>query len=304
MQRDIQVVSTTDSAEHVKAVQSGKSLEEMAKIDAAASADTTKTEVEANTSTETQDDSDTSKTEEGETKPTRKNGFKKRIDKLNTRVADREREIDNLRAELAAARVQKPNQSDVVETKKADPTGRPNPDNFDKHDEYIEALTDWKTDQKLIADKKQTEEIRLKSEVQNDLQKKVGTFNAQAKEFAQKTHDYQKTLEAVDDIEMSAVVRDTVLESGPELAYALAKEPDEFEKICSMPEKQAIAALAVFNYKIKASATGTTTEKKEIKPKPAPLSTVQGKATGGKNPGEMTYAEYKAWWAETHPARG
>jgi hypothetical protein len=227
--------------------------------------------------------------EEG--KPKKKNGFKKRIEKLNKRIADKEGEIAYWRNEAQRGRgTQEPQQK--TETKTAQADGRPKADTFEDHDQYLEALADWKADQKIQA----AETKRRQTEVKSEYDGKIQKFQKEVKEFSSKHDDFNDVMEDVNDIPMSPTVQQAILESdnGPELAYELAKNRDLYDKICKMGPIQAMREIGRFEAKLqKAEEVPQSTTKKTTEA-PKPLKTVGSKSPATtKSLDEMDYQEFK-----------
>lgn len=246
---------------------------------------------------ETKDASETSKPEEKEAKngeetppeqrPKKKNGFKKRIDKLNLRNSELQNEAEYWKAKATA----KAEPENKVETKKADIAGKPKEDQFETHAEYVEALTDWKVDQKdakRAADSKQAE---IKTAYDNQLK----SYQERRKEFEKTHEDFKDVLSEVDDVRMSLTVQGAILESenGPELAYELAKNPEEFKRICALSPEQANRAIGRFEAKLKSqSSEELKTETKTTKA-PLPIKPIGSKAGHVKTlSDEMPYEEW------------
>lgn len=211
-------------------------------------------------------------------KPRKRNGFKRRIDKLTTRLTDREREIEYWKAQ--ALKSQSPKQDVETERRtesKADVQGRPNPDHFDSHDDFVEALTDWKLEQRERERETKQRETQLKTEHQQQ----VDSHTARLKTFAKNHKDFEDVLSDVDDIPMSVTVQQVILSSdnGPELMYELAKNPDEYARICKLPAIAAARELGKFEARLSREADEKP-ETKEIKTTkaPKPLSPVGSKS--------------------------
>lgn len=154
---------------------------------------------------------------------------------------------------------------------------KPAPDDFETDEEYIEALTDWKTDQKL----KDFEGRLSKKEEQSREEKQISEWNNRVKTFAEKTADFAEVLENVEDVVFSPVKIKALQESdaGPELLYEIAKNPELAEKIEAMSDIAAVKEIGRLESRLTKSSHG----KKPVtqtKTKPKPISTVGGR--GGK----------------------
>lgn len=280
----ILVTSTTDSAEAVTAAMSdlAKPVDEVKDKPAPEAKATSETTEESEPSEVTGDETNPKEGDEypdeakEDQKPKSKNGFKKRIDKLRANVSDKEREIAYWKAE--ALKSQAPKEA-AKPAANLEPVSnlKPKAESFESRDEYMEALADWKVDQKLKA----AESSRRESEVKSAYQKKVTTFSEKREAFAEKHDDFHELLEAVDDIPMSLTVQEVILSSdnGPELMYELAKNRKEYERISALPSIAAARELGKFEAKIASSKESSPVGEKTTKA-PKPLNPVGTSGSG------------------------
>lgn len=279
------IESTTDSKEAVTAALGDlASKTEEVEETKSASADTDETVVESDTTEEKEeadkaekeeDQDDNQDDEDADTeKPKKRGGFKRRIDKLNSRLSAVEQEREYWR-EQALGKKQTPEP-----TKPQPKDGRPNSDNFERHEDYIEALAEWKTEAKLAERDKVAKEEKLKQEYQKSLDDHL----ARVKKFTKTHNDFEDVISDVDDIPMSLAVRDIILDSdnGPELMYELAKDREEFERICSLPAFTAARELGKFEVRLQKSAESKGKLKTKTKA-PPPITPVKSKSTGLSN---------------------
>lgn len=218
-------------------------------------------------------------------KPKPKGGFEKRIDRLTKHNSQLEQEKEYWRQE--ALRTKSP----ATETKTA-PTaeGKPSENDFSTHAEFLEALTDWKVDQRF----KTTEASKVAEQVQTQAQKAQQDFKGRQEAFRAATPDFDEVLADADIQVSNSVISEIVeSESGPQLQYYLAKNPDEAARL----SKLAPLALAREVGKIESRFT-TSQQKTAVKTSsapPPPTPTGKSSATSTKDPGEMTPAEYRKW---------
>jgi hypothetical protein len=212
-------------------------------------------------------------------KPKKKGGFQKRIDKLSQKAAQAERDRDYWREQ--ALKSSKPQPEVKEPEKKADTSSKPKPDDFEKHEDYVEALTEWKADQKIekkFADRdRQEKESRAKSEKE----KLIKTHSDRLKEFKKSHVDFDEVFSEISDERVSPVLESAILESenGPELMYELARNPDEFRRINGLDAVSAARAIGRFEAAFqKGSSEETEAEPKKTKA-PAPIKPVGSKAS-------------------------
>lgn len=227
--------------------------------------------------------------------PNRKpRGVQARIDEITRGRYEAEREAAYWRG-IATGKGQDPSQQQP-----AQPAAKPTPDKFADYAEYIEALTDWKTDQKvsqaLAAREAQEQEARQRAEAEA----RATTWAERQQAVRAALPDYDEVLSAAADIPVTAHVREVLLDSeqGPRIAYHLAQHPDEAARINALPPLAAARELG------RLEAALTTAPKppapRTVSNAPPPITPVRG--TGGrfeKAPESMTDSE---WWASRKKA--
>ena len=296
----IKIESTTDTEAQVTAAAGGAKPKEE-KVESVApkaekpeaaekdeESDTSKDEAEES---ESEDD----ELEEGEQKPKKKSGFKRRIDKLSKQKAELERERDFFREQAMKAQKPEANQEKPKPEGQSKSDGKPDPDSFDTNAEYLEALVEWKDEQKAAANKAKSEEEKLKERVkktQDDHATRLETFKA--------AHDdFDETLDDVDDVKMPVYLHDLLIESemGPELMYELAKNREEYERICTLSYAAAARALGRIEERLSSKASKTEKPIPKKTSAPPPLKPVGSKSASGstKHPDDMDHQEFKEW---------
>lgn len=201
-------------------------------------------------------------------------GFKKRIDKLNQKLSQSEQEKDYWRQQALRAATPSGEKAEnkAVETKPAaQAAGKPKADDFATHEEFVEALTDWKIEQR--DQKKQADQIN------NDVR---AEFQAKAIKHAERVDKFSATKDDWDEVEGvfgktkgSLTLQDVVInsENGPEILYELGKNPKELQRILALPAFQQAKEL----WKIEARfAIPTKPVETKVTPKaPAPVTPVK-----------------------------
>jgi hypothetical protein len=248
---------------------------------------------------ETKDESETSETEEKEVekKPKKqKGGFQRRINKLNSRLSAKEEEAAYWRAEALKAK-SRSESSDSTSQAKPKNEGKPKADDFESHEDYVDALTDWKVEKKIF----DYEEKKRGEAIKNEYASKAKTHAERVNSFVAKHSDFHEVLEEVSDVRLSGVVQELIIESdlGPDLMYHLAKDQDELERICALTPLA--AAKAIGRLEIKLGGSKNENEKlnnKKISKAPNPPTPIRSKSEkSGKKTifdDDLTQAEYEA----------
>ena len=200
----------------------------------------------------------------GEEKPQEKPGrsARERINELTKRAHEAEREVQRLR--------------EASERKPAESAEKPNPDKFGSYDEYVEALADWKADQRVAESFKRRDAERSQAAEARAAEAKAQAWAERQSEFREATPDYDAVV-GKSAVQIAPHVVDTLLdsESGPELAYHLAKRPETVKRINALSPLSAARELG------RIEATLSNPAAPQIKPAskaPAPITPVRSSA--------------------------
>ena len=232
--------------------------------------------------------------ESGKDKTKKKGGFQRRIDKLNAAKADAQREAEYWRG-LALKNQETPQeqQSKAPESKaKASDDKEPQPEDFETHREYVNALTDWKLD---LREKKSKVEAEKKAVIAEQ-EKSFKAYNERKDAFAKTVDDFDEVLDDVRDVQVTPAITATIVESeyGPQLAYELAKNRAEFERIVKLSPLAAAREIGKIEAKIAAKASEPK-ETKKITSAPKPIEPVggtKGKPNRSIRDPDLSFADY------------
>ncbi len=279
--------------------------------------------------------------EAGKALAARKSKLQERIDNLVRDKHDSAREaqeakkqVEDLQKRLEAIEKgeKKPAakaDADLVEpaapAKAAPAVGKPKQDDFDTYDDYVEALTDWKTDQKLAAREEAAKKADEERQVQTAAAQELDKRKSSIARAAEKYPDWHEKVAAAQNVPFNQQMGLYAGESevGPELIYYLATHADKCAEIAALPPAKALLEMAkleasyhggtLFNEPdddgvVTASspaapeATATATTPPPVKPAPpvskAPVmvSRVTGGAAAATKPfDQMSYQEFKQW---------
>lgn len=211
----------------------------------------------------------------------KKGGFQRRIDKLSAQKAQAQQELEYWKQQAlknaGASNVETNPKPEIFTPPTTE--GKPKPESFETHAEYVEALADWKTEQKL----KERDEKAARERFAQEEARIKAAYSERAKAFSSKTPDFQKVLEDVNHIPLSLTLRDILLnsENGPELAYHLAKKPEEYERIARLSPTACAREIGKFEATLTSSLSKVSPEKSEkrITQAPKPIEPV---GAGGK----------------------
>ncbi len=113
----------------------------------------------------------------------------------------------------------------------AAPEAKPTPDKFEDYGAYVEALTDWKTEQAL---KKHSAALEQKTQATT----RQTTWEKAQDEFRSATPDYDEVLANADHVPVKPHVFEALQDAkSPALAYHLAQNPDALLRMNQMDQR-------------------------------------------------------------------
>lgn len=181
-------------------------------------------EVEVKPTAETTETPDVKLPDRGEDGKFR-NPVQPRIDELTKKARENEREAQYWR--------QRAESREAQDSAKAAPI-KPTPDQFKDYNEYVEALAEFKADEKVDAKLKVHDEETAKRQT---LEKRAATWAEQVSSLKSTLPDYEEVVSA-SDVPVSDHVRAAIEDSdkGAELVYHLAKNPEVAERLNKLGE--------------------------------------------------------------------
>lgn len=205
----------------------------------------------------------------------KKGGWIRRIERLESQNDELVRQNAELMKLLAGKPAGEPAQPK---------DGKPQPANFQTYEDYVEALADWKLEQRMASVDQRVSQSTVEAQ-----------YDAKAEESRKLHPDFDEVLAENGNIDIHPDVRRAVLEAdnGPEVAYYLASNPEIAESLLSMSLHRAIGKIGAI------SASLSKPQPPARKPRsaaPAPIEPVGGApATAHGDPSKMSVAEYRKW---------
>jgi hypothetical protein len=187
------------------------------------------------------------------------------------KLAAKDAELAEVRAEIARIKAEK--ESLPKDTSK----GRPNYEEYEKagksNEQYFEDLADWKANQTIEAKLTERETKAKEAEMRTEAQKRQREYQAKAAEFSKSATDFNEVTEAYDG-PWNNTIAQALLESdmGPQVAYHLAKNPEEAEKL----EGMNYAQVNRFFGRIEASLESQKPPETKVTKAPPPLNVPRG----------------------------
>lgn len=217
----------------------------------------------------------------------RPKGVQKRIDELTLLRRQAERDRDHWR-ELAMRSAQQPNQP---EPKAEAPIGKPSLAQFNNDaDAYIEALTDWKLNERSRAEaetRKQREQEQQRMATATTLQKAVLTAQQKYEDFADVVGNPSLPL-PVHVVEAAVDLGD----AAGDVLYYLGSNPDKAAEIAGMSERRAAVALARIEAQLAAKPSAAPVAP-QVSKAPPPPAAVGNRAPVAVDPMKLSPDEWR-----------
>lgn len=223
-------------------------------------------------------------------KPAKKGGFQRKIDR-------QQREIDDLKRQLA----EKPAGTAAEKQPEAAPAqpklpefAKPKPklDDFESVESFTEALTDWKLE-KSEFDKTQAAKAEA---ARSETQKAVDGWNSRKAAFVENHPDYDDVIDEVSDVKLTPAHQRILLEHehGPELAYQLAQDREQLEKFAAMHPLRAAALVGKLGAALSTEEAPQTQDKVSNAPRPIRTVNTRQSASAAKfDVAKASLAEYR-----------
>ena len=236
-----------------------------------------------------------------------KDSAEKRIGKLTKkwRTAERDRDYEKTKRLAAEAELKK-----LKLTVPA--TDKPDPEDYEDTSDYLEALTDWKVEQKLNARQAEvtteTEEI-TERQTADEVEDELETIADKGRD----KYDNYDDLVFDKDLVITQEMIETILQSdiAEEILYHLGQNPETATELGEMSALRAAREIGKLEMEIAANmpkpnvsskGEGNSPDKTVVPPvkkkttkAPAPIIPVKATGVSEKDPLKMNAKEYRAW---------
>lgn len=228
--------------------------------------------------------------ETSEQKPKKNSGFKKRIKALTAEKYELKARI----AYLEGRESTKENKNDS--TKTIDSKDKePNENDFENHIDFVKAQARWEARQESKKELDAREAEAKKKELEKEKEKRSTDFKQKIETFKESHEDFEDVIESAQT--PSDAVSELILnsETPAELMYALAKNKDEYARICKLAPLEAAREMGRFEEKF--LKTDSKKETKTTTKAPPPVKPLGNKTTGSGKKSifdkDLTQAEYE-----------
>lgn len=226
--------------------------------------------------------------EQPEAKP-EKTFSQEELDKIvQKRLAKESRRVARM-AEIEAENRFLKQQMEAAKPQPEQPQGKPSVEQFDSYEDYLDALSDWKVEQKLSGFQQQTQKQSEEAQRQRQVQEFESRKQAKIAEGAAKYPDFNDVVSENPDLTITPVMAEVMLESEmfADLAYHLGNNPDEAMRIARL--HPAAQAREIIKLESKVNTPPKPTQA------PPPIVPSGQKAQAKKDPADFTDREWAEW---------
>jgi hypothetical protein len=277
-------IASTDSAEDVKAAEAYTGRKAEPEDEPKKEPEKTSASADKVDETESASDADKKGDPDKESGDAKTSKADKRIDKLTKSNTTLEQERDYWKQAALEGKKPEPEKKDA----KADVLKeRPKADDFNSHDDYVEALAEWKADQRLDLKLKERDDAAKAEADKLEGQKVIETWKERQGDARKRYEDYDDVTDS--DAPLTPTITEAILTSevGADLAYWLGKNPDAAERLVKLTPIAQAREMGKIEAKIQSELEASKGEKKEDpekgtgkREKPAPISPLKGDGKG------------------------
>lgn len=208
-----------------------------------------------------------------------------RINEITRAKHDAERDAAYWRGVAESAR-QQPNSTDRQPAD--EPVAKPNVADFADYETFIEAIADWKADQKVREALQQTEVRASQTKQEQEAREVAKTWASRQDAARNRITDYDAVVGS-SSVTIASAVSDAILtsERGPDIAYHLAKNPAVVARLNSLSPMAAAREIGRLEAALEKPSTRQTT------PAPEPAHISRPSRTQTSDPAQMDHERYR-----------
>lgn len=235
--------------------------------------------------TEQQPASEVTQEQKAESEEKHRSRAYRRLDRWRQRAIEAEARLKAFQEVRGDAAPSKPAQEQASD--------EPKRDQFGSYEEFIEARATWRAEkaaeakaQKVLDENRRNDE---QARTKGEHEKLTRAWNTQLEKARDELEDFDEVC-AESEAVVTPKMSEAILESdkGALIAYYLAKNPGEAERISKLAPSKQVAAIVALEDKVAKPA-------KQPSKAPEPIKPVGQKAEVEKDPSKMTDAEFAAW---------
>ena len=213
-------------------------------------------------------------------------GVQKRIDR-----AVRQKYEAEARTKMLEERVASMEQQRFQPQRQEIDISEPTIDKFDNFDQYVAAKAEYIAKKQIESTLTAREQQQRAAYEAAERSKTADSWNKRIAAATAEMPDFEEVL-ASSDVPMTPPMQQAIMESdiGPKLAYYLANNPDEAEKIAGMSPIGAIRTLGRIEERLATAKPAVKTTDA-----PPPIKAIGASSSVTKDPSKMSDAEFAAW---------
>ena len=169
----------------------------------------------------------------------------------------------------------------------------PKEEDFDNLADYYKAVAKWEVKQELGNHQTETRKGEIEKRY-NDLSQQ---YTQKTEAFRKVTPDFDAVVDSFDE-PLTPALQQALLESdfGPEIAYYIAKNPEETAKLFTMGIVQLNKEIGRIEARLEQGKSSPEPVVVKTTKAPPPINPIsKGTATSTKDPGDMSYDEFREW---------
>lgn len=219
----------------------------------------------------------------------RRDRVSERFAKLTRALSDKDRAIQQLRDDIQ--RLQLPREAPPAVEPPAVPVGRPRVEDYPDYDGYVEAMAEWKAEQKFVQREQQSQQAKLREEQTVQAQ----TWQERVQAAQAKYTDWDEVLQGA-NVPVTLALQEALLtsEHGADVLYYLARHEDEARRLTALRPLDVARAIGRIEAGLSVPSSPNVPSPTPAPPPPVrPVGT--GTSGGSRDPGSMSPQEYRAW---------
>ncbi len=239
-----------------------------------------------------------------EVKSTKKNGWMQdRISHYARKTRETEERLAVLQRELEQMRA-----SGTGKT--ADPNRQPSPDDYSRHEDYVDALVEWRVSQRMGQHEQQQAQRMQQQTAQFTQMQRQMQWNQHVQKFASLYDDPQAVIGAMqsEEVPVTDLMGEAIMdlgEQGPEVLFYLSQNPMEAMRLANLSmsaPRQAVMQIGRLADQLQKHTSGPAAQAPQA-PQPKPVPSVRGGASFDLSGGGPTDKDSPAQWYEKEAAR-
>ncbi len=240
---------------------------------------------------EKKEDESASKKEEGEEEE--KPPVKKETDPVQKRINDLTKKWRSTERALEFEKSKRQEvEAELRKVKSTVPaTDKPKVADFETEAEFVEALTDWKIEQRIKSEKENVSKVVKETEEKKAIDETYSVLDEIMEQGREKFEDFDDLVLAK-GLVLTEAMTEAVLfsDKADEILYYLGKHPDFSAKIAGLPPLRIAQELGKIEEKLSQPPPAKKTTET-----PPPIKPLKTKGVVEKDPSQMSPKEYRAW---------